>query len=1305
MIELNDRKGATVMFERLKRLVVPPRFGDDEENRIAGVLYPSAMVILAGVGSLVVARISVLHAQHILPLALVCGDMVTALLLARRGRLTVAAHLLLWGILLFLNYMIITNDGIHDNALMAYTGVLVVAGLVFKRRQYYTFVAGCILSVVAIGTLEIAGVLHTPLSFRTTPFDVFDLVVVTGVTAVAVRLLSNNLLENITRARRGESELRIQSERLRASEEKFNKAFHHTRMAMSIQDTENRFTELNEMFSTVTGYPREEVIGASGASLNLWSNRKQREQADQLLKQEGSLRDFEFDFRMKSGEQRHGIMWAESVELEGARCTISTVLDVTERKRAEEAVRRSDERFRSLFNSIDDAVFVHGFGPDGMPGRFLVANDVACERLGYTRQELLSRSPADIDAPEAYALVPEAMRTLAATNHAVWEGIHVRKDGKRIPVEINNHLFELEGKPTIIATVRDITDRKQMADRIQKSEEHYRTLVEMLPYAVIIVDALGRVTYASQKGFDVFGAPQGFDPKRTTVMEWIADEHQEYGLKRLKAIIAGTEGPRAHEYKLKKHDGSTFWGEINASPLVDSSGVITGLLLVCRDISEYKRAEEQLLIKDSAIESSISAIALADLNASIMFVNQAFVKLWGYSNADDIVGRNIAEFALLGEPETAGVVKNILDGSGYTAESVGVKADGSRFHLQLSANPVRSKDGSPLCLMASFVDITERKIAETALRQSESTLQAFINALPQPAFMMERNGTLLVANRSFASSMGVRLSDLIGRRMFDLLPEKIATEREVQIQRALRTKSSVMFEDENSGGHFVNYIEPIVDPVSGADRVAVFALDITERKEIEKALQRSEQEYRGLFEGAHDAIVIFEPDTEIVLDVNQRACELYGYSRSEFVGMSLHPLSHDSVKGREYVRKTLNNKRLERMITTHYRKDGSAMLLEVNAAIVDYKGSTAILSIERDVTERQRMEQALKEQEEIYREAIAQADAVPYRSNYNPHEYVFLGDGIRRLTGYGPHEMTPEVWRELVQEIVMHGTAEGKSRTEAKEMALRGEMKQWRSHNRIKDRDGNTRWVADTAIQLFDKNGVPVGSVGILQDITDSKRWEEQILASLHEKEVLLKEIHHRVKNNLQVVSSLLNLQATHLKDEHVKSIFKESQNRIRSMALVHEYLYRSTDLSRIKFSAYVSRFLSEIVRSYSATLGRVQLRTDVGDVMLDIGEAIPCGLIINELVSNSLKYAFPDRRKGEIVVRMRDAGEGDWELVVGDDGVGLPEGFKLGETQTLGMQLVDSFVRQLRGTVSINGSTGTEFTIRFRSSGQGDLT
>jgi two-component sensor histidine kinase len=208
-------------------------------------------------------------------------------------------------------------------------------------------------------------------------------------------------------------------------------------------------------------------------------------------------------------------------------------------------------------------------------------------------------------------------------------------------------------------------------------------------------------------------------------------------------------------------------------------------------------------------------------------------------------------------------------------------------------------------------------------------------------------------------------------------------------------------------------------------------------------------------------------------------------------------------------------------------------------------------------------------------------------------------------------------------------------------------------------------------------------------------RAEEQILAALQEKEVLLQEIHHRVKNNLQVVSSLLNLQSRYIEDEKTLQMFRESQSRVKSMALIHERLYRSKDLAQIDFGEYVQTLTRDLFRSYQAQAGSVALKVDVQDVFLGVDTAIPCGLIINELVSNALKYAFPDDRDGQLCVELA-SDDGQYVLAVRDNGVGLPDGLDIQSTETLGLRLVTTLVRQLRGTVELRSDGGTEFEIRF---------
>ncbi len=216
------------------------------------------------------------------------------------------------------------------------------------------------------------------------------------------------------------------------------------------------------------------------------------------------------------------------------------------------------------------------------------------------------------------------------------------------------------------------------------------------------------------------------------------------------------------------------------------------------------------------------------------------------------------------------------------------------------------------------------------------------------------------------------------------------------------------------------------------------------------------------------------------------------------------------------------------------------------------------------------------------------------------------------------------------------------------------------------------------------------------KEIDERKRAEEEIKRSLAEKEVLLQEIHHRVKNNLQIVSSLIDLQARHTDDEQTLEMFRESRDRIRTMALVHEKLYQSNDLAHIDLSSYIHTLTSDLVDSYSISTSQLKYDVQVDDIAFAIDMAIPCGLIINELLSNALKYAFPEGRAGSISIELRQRQLGTYLLRVADDGVGLPEGMDYEKTDSLGLKLVVSLVRQLRGEIELHRENGTVYEIRF---------
>ncbi len=250
---------------------------------------------------------------------------------------------------------------------------------------------------------------------------------------------------------------------------------------------------------------------------------------------------------------------------------------------------------------------------------------------------------------------------------------------------------------------------------------------------------------------------------------------------------------------------------------------------------------------------------------------------------------------------------------------------------------------------------------------------------------------------------------------------------------------------------------------------------------------------------------------------------------------------------------------------------------------------------------------------------------------------------------------------------------------------------------RVVNRDGAVMWVHVRTAPIVSDLGELMGHTGTLENITKQRQAEEQITASLREKEALLKEIHHRVKNNLQIISSLIYLQAQRVEDPKVRQIFEDSQSRIRSMALVHENLYRSQNLSKINLSEYIQALTASLFYTYRIQPGLVQLKVKVDDdVLVSLDKAIPCGLALNELMTNALKHGFSDNKTGEIVVTLKKVASSQIHLTVENNGTHLPDTFELETTQSMGLRLVHGLINQLQGHFELDKTDKTRFKITF---------
>ncbi len=350
--------------------------------------------------------------------------------------------------------------------------------------------------------------------------------------------------------------------------------------------------------------------------------------------------------------------------------------------------------------------------------------------------------------------------------------------------------------------------------------------------------------------------------------------------------------------------------------------------------------------------------------------------------------------------------------------------------------------------------------------------------------------------------------------------------------------------------------------------------------------------------------------------------------------------------------------------------------------------------------------------EEIFERKLAErallASEQRYRALYEdtPSMYFTLdGEGrILSVNQFGAEQLGYEVEELRGRALAETSWADDRAMVAhelAECLSHPGLMRQWQTRRVAKS--GALFWVEEFARALPEVQGRPQLLL-VCQDISMRKRIEEGLRSSLREKEMLLKEIHHRVKNNMQIVSSLLNLQAGYIQDHNVLALFKESDNRIRTMALIHERLYQSSNLADIAFKEYLPTLTDYLRASYSNVGNNVTLKLQVEDIYLGIDAAIPCGLIINELISNAFKHAFPGKATGQVSIAfVRRNGTPETQtapqlvLIIRDDGVGFPHGVDFRQTKSLGLKLVVSLVRQLKGAIQKTEREGTEFIITFQ--------
>ena len=873
------------------------------------------------------------------------------------------------------------------------------------------------------------------------------------------------------------------------------------------------------------------------------------------------------------------------------------------------------------------------------------------------------------------------------------------------------------GDGSILLQIRDISERMVYEQVIRDSEQRFRSLARHAMEGIAFLEDT-EIVDANEQFAMLFGwneLPIGED-----ILTMVnARDWQRLGARRYARSRVELQG--------RTQQGRTI--HLEATRSTDSTTNQTVLMVY--DITERKRTEMDLLQTKERfrmlVETSPMGLLLM-VNGKVKYSNPGVLDLMGFRLEDDVYDE---EFVTLFHEDDRAVLEEDrrmvergdrppyrevrIHGAGGDVVEVGIRMTLS-FHDQSPAVQVtltdlrtrvaliREQMRATLAEEANNLlkeKIERHKATQRRLADAEQLNRSIIESSIDMIVAFDPEGVLSQYNQAFAVEFGLDFGEEAKKYMFhDFVSTEVEAER---IRNSLLENMNFLGETVGrrlNGETFPMFLTVAVLKDENDQNFGAMAVgrDITEAKIAQEELEASEMRYRSILENANDAIFTLD-DKGFFTYTNPSFNELLGYSEVELSKRTVHDLIPELPKrGRTWIKALEGSGEELKFVAAN-----GQTLTMLGGSTVQHNESgkpTGVRGIYLDITDMRLHELRARTQS-------AKLDSI-FDSTENM--IMFTMDSADRVNtfnknfkqifeyDFGLDLDTTNSFIDNIARIVDEEPYQGQLRLFLR--AMEGKPQQFELP--LKTIHGESRWY-----QVF-LNPVSLGEEQreiscIAYDITERKEIDRAIRSALKEKEVLLQEVHHRVKNNLQVISSMLNLQKSFVKDEETLNLLEESTNRIATMSFIHESLYRNTDFANISFAEYLQRLSANLIQSYSRSDCEVVLQTVFDEVYLSLEQAIPCGLITNELVSNSLKYGFPDRSQGVITLRIQHVEGGAVELEVSDDGVGLPAGMDFAKNDSLGVYLVQALTEQIDGELVVTstdqGRKGCSFLVRFTPS------
>jgi PAS domain S-box-containing protein len=1014
-------------------------------------------------------------------------------------------------------------------------------------------------------------------------------------------------------------------------------------------------------------------------------------------------------------------------------------------------LRKSEKKYRNLYSTMSEGVAVHKIIYDNHqdPVDYIIldVNPSYEEIIGLKKEDILNKK-----ASEAYGTGEAPFLDKYSNVANTRESLQFESYFEPMDKYFNISVFS-PAKGFFATVFEDITQRKKVEKTIFESEQKYSHLFDSVPVGISISDINSEVLDVNKAMTDISGYT--LEEYKNININEIYDHPEKDRMPLLKKLEA--EGKLLdYEVKLKRKDGSNYFALLN-SEIIEMGGEKV-VISTTRDITNRKKAEKALKESEEDLRfitnNMTDIIGQLNVEGIITYFSPSVKQLTGYE-PQEMVGKGTSELVHPEDKERVlnAIQEGILNRKTLTVEYRTKISDGSYLWVESNGKAVYDADGNFKSLIFVVRDISDRKKVENELKESEQKYKTLFDSDPDYTILAGLDGVILDVNTAAELVRGLSKEEMVGKYFSELkiFPEEDLSLHQEMYSHLLKENYVAPYEsriyDKNGKIRWVKTQLTSIWKKDKPDSILIINSDIDKRKKAEKAVKESEAYYRTIFAHSGTATLILE-ENNIISRANKESEKLSGYSRKDIEGKKRWTdfvVQEDLEMMENYHKKRREN---SKTVPKAYdfrliNKNGQIKNIHLDIGLIPgTKESVASLN---DFTQlrnaENKIKQSLKENEVINQVIIQLLKSKDTSEIYSiigksiknllPSSYVLITasdtemknfhiikafglqnkiNKLNKILGTDIYQIKFPTFSLTEEDLEKFHSAQLISFDGLYDVAVR---KIPRPICKIIEKVFNVGKIYSIG---FSREDIIYGSLIIILpkgqklenkdaietilhqgSITIQRQTaEEMIKTSLKEKEVLLREIHHRVKNNLQIISSLLDLQEDYVsEDATAVNVLKESQNRVLSMAMIHEMIYQSEDLSNINFSDYIRNLTSNLFNSYGAKSNITSL-INVKQIYLNIETSIPLGLLITELISNSLKYAFPNYEEGNISIEMQSRNN-EYKLKITDNGIGIPKNIDFNTESTLGLRLVKSLVNQLDGTIQLDRTQGTQYTMTFK--------